>query len=73
MPEVYHLKIKNEYAAALIDDLIKIDAVEDMELQNAELYQGQKDALDKELQAIADNPNYTIPWDNVKNRFKQPE
>jgi len=73
MAEVYHLKIKKEYAAALIDDLIKVDAVEDMELQNAELTQWQKDALDKELQAIADNPNFTIPWDSVKNSFKQPE
>lgn len=73
MPKVYHIKIKKEYAAALIDDLIKVDAVEDMELQHPELPQWQKDALDKELQAIADNPNYSIAWDSVKNRFKQPE
>jgi hypothetical protein len=72
MPEVYHIKIKKEYAAALIDDLIKIDAVEDIEPAIAELPQWQKDALDKELMAIAGNPNYTIPWDRVKNRFKQP-
>lgn len=71
MPEIYyHIKIKKEYAAALIDDLIKIDAVENMESsQQSELPQWQKDALDKELQAIADNPNYLIPWDSVKNRF----
>ncbi len=71
MAEIYHLKIKKEYAAALIDDLIKIDAVEDME-PATEMPQWQKDALDKELQAIADNPGYTIPWGSVKNRFKQP-
>ena len=47
MTEVYHIKIKKEYAAALIDELIKVDAVEDMELQNTELPQWQKDALDK--------------------------
>ncbi len=58
MHEVYHIKIKKEYAAALIDDLIKIDAVEDMEASNTELPQWQKDALDRELQAIADNPDY---------------
>jgi hypothetical protein len=73
MPKIYHIKIKKEYAAALIDDLIKVDAVEDIEQQQAELPQWQKDALDIELQAIVDNANYTIPWDNVKNRFKQPE
>jgi hypothetical protein len=72
MAEVYHIKIKKEYAAALIDDLIKIEAVEDIEPQLTELPQWQKDALDKELQAIADNPDYTIAWDNVKHRFKQP-
>jgi ribosome-binding ATPase YchF (GTP1/OBG family) len=54
MNEVYHIKIKKEYAAALIDDLIKIDAVEDMEALNTELPQWQKDALDKELQTIAE-------------------
>ena len=71
MDEVYHIKIKKEYAAALIDDLIKMDAVEDPEKQHDELPQWQKKALDKELQAIADNPDYTIPWDTLKDRFKQ--
>ncbi len=42
MNEVYHIKIKKEYAAALIDDLIKIDAVEDMEASNSEPRDGQK-------------------------------
>lgn len=72
MPEIYHLKIKKEYAAALIDDLIKVDAVENIETENTELPQWQKDALDKELQAIAENPGCTIPWNNVKDHFIQP-
>jgi hypothetical protein len=73
MPEIYyHIRIKKEYPAALIDDLIKIDALENMESsQQTELPQWQKEALDKELQAIADNPNYLISWDSVKTRFKQ--
>lgn len=72
MAEVYHIKIKKEYAASLIDDLIKMDAVEAIESQHSELPQWQKDALNKELQAIADNSDVTIPWDSVKDRFKQP-
>ncbi|HEY9342001.1 MAG TPA: addiction module protein [Hanamia sp.] len=72
MPEIYHIKIKKEYAAALIDDLIKIDAVEDLGTEYPELAQWQKEALEKESQAIAANPDYLIPWDDVKNRFKQP-
>ena len=71
MQEVYHIKIKKEYAAALIDDLIKIDAIESIETESAELPQWQKDALDKELLAIVENPDYTTPWNEVKNKFKQ--
>ena len=44
----------------------------DIDYQRSELPQWQKDALDKELQTIADNSGYTIPWDSVKDRFKQP-
>ena len=49
MPEIYyHIRIKKEYAAALIDYLIKIDALENMESsQQTELPQWQKEALDK--------------------------
>ncbi len=71
MPEVYHIKIKKEYAAALIDDLLKIDAIEDIETESAELPQWQKDALDKELLATSENPHYTMLWNEVKNKFKQ--
>ena len=72
MAEVYHIKIKKEYAAALIDDLIKMEAVENIESHPNEIAQWQKDALDKELNVIEDNSNYTIPWDDVKNRFNEP-
>lgn len=72
MAEEYHIRIKKEYAAALIDDLIKVDAVEDIEPKFTELPQWQKDALDEELKHITDNPHYTIPWDSVKQRFKHP-
>ena len=45
---------------------------EAIESQHSELPQWQKDVLNKELQAIADNSDFTIPWDSVKDRFKQP-
>jgi len=72
MAAIYHLKVKKEYAAALIEDLIKSDAVEKIATENSEIPQWQMDALDKELQNIADNPNYTIPWESVKGNFNQP-
>ena len=72
MPEVYHLKIKKEYAEALIEDLIKIDAVENISPQNEEIPQWQQSALDNELQSIAQSDDYAVNWDSVKNKFKQP-
>ena len=72
MPEVYHLKIKKEYAAALIEDLIKIDAVENIEIENEGIPQWQQAALDKELKNIAELGDYAVSWDSVRNKFKQP-
>ena len=68
-----HIRIKKEYAAALIEDLIKVDAVEAVEDEGTiKLTAQQKDALDKELTAIADNPAYLQKWDDVRHRFKKP-
>lgn len=68
-----HLRIKKEYAAALIEDLIKVHAVEEVEEDEAvELTAQQKEALDKELAAIAAKPGYLQKWDDVKHRFKKP-
>ena len=72
MPEVYHLKIKKDYAAELIDDLIKIDAVENISNENEELPQWQQSALDKELENIAQSEDYSVSWDSVRGKFKQP-
>ena len=73
MPDTtLHLRIKKEYAAALIEDLIKVNAVEAIEEEVVELTAQQKEALDKELTAIAANPAYLQRWDDVKHRFKKP-
>ena len=68
----FHIRIKKEYAAALIEDLIKVHAVEAIEEEESiELTPRQKEALDKELAAIEANPAYLQRWDNVKSRFKK--
>lgn len=68
-----HIRIKKDYAAALIEDLIKVHAVEAVEEDDTiELTAQQRDALDKELAAIAGNPSYLQKWDDVKHRFKKP-
>lgn len=69
----FHIRIKKEYAAALIEDLIKVRAVEAIEEEELiELTPRQTEALDKELAAIEANPAYLQRWDNVKSRFKKP-
>ena len=74
MPDTtLHLRIKKEYAAALIEDLIKVHAVEAvLEEDTVELTAQQKEALDKELVAITGNPAYLQKWDEVRHRFKKP-
>jgi hypothetical protein len=74
MPDsTLHIRIKKEYAAALIEDLIKVQAVEAVEEgEDIQLTVQQQEALDKELDAISNNPAYLQKWDDVKHRFKKP-
>ena len=68
MSDTLHLKIKKDYAAALIEDLIKLDAVEAVREEEIELTPAQKLALDKELENVIANPDYLLKWDEVKTR-----
>lgn len=74
MPDnTFHIRIKKQYAAALIEDLIKVHAVETIDQEEAiELSDQQKAALDKELANIAANPDYLLRWNDIKHRFKKP-
>ena len=71
MKNSFHLNIKKEYAAALIEDLIKVEAVELVEDMSVELTPLQKAALDKELEAIKTNPEYLLKWADVKHKYKK--
>ena len=73
MPEIFHIRIKKEYAASLIEHLINEDAVEEIEEKNIELTPEQEEAIDIELAAIAANPDYLLKWDDVKHQLKRPE
>ena len=55
MYDTLHLRIKKDYAAALIEDLIKLDAVETVTDDNIELSLAQKTALNKELESVKNN------------------
>lgn len=71
MTDTLHLRIKKEYAAALIEDLIKVEAIEPVD-DTIELTPVQKAALDKELDAIENDPGYLLKWDDIKHRFRKP-
>lgn len=72
MTDTLHLRIKKQYAAALIEDLIKVEAVEPVEEDTIELTPDQKAALDKELDTIKNNPGYLFKWNDIKQRYKKP-
>ncbi|MBS1664680.1 MAG: hypothetical protein JST68_26785 [Bacteroidetes bacterium] len=68
-----HIRIKKDYAAALIEDLIKVNAVEAVDEGDlVDLTPQQKEALDKELSAISSKPNYLQNWDAVRQQLKKP-
>ncbi len=71
MSDTLHIRIKKEYAAAVIEDLIRMDAVEAVEEDAIELSPLQKAALDKELEMVKADPGYLKKWDEVKHRFKR--
>jgi hypothetical protein len=50
--------------------LKKGGAIEDLELQQFELSENQKAAIDTELDLIANNHSYLQKWEEVKQRFK---
>jgi hypothetical protein len=72
MSDTLHIRIKKQYAADLIEDLIKVNAVETVEEDTFALTPAQKSALDKELQLIRDNPAYLLKWDAIEQRYKKP-
>ncbi len=71
MPGTVHIRIKKEYAAALIEDLIKLDAVETVNDSDIELTPAQQQALAKELDAVKNDPSYLKKWNEVKEQFKR--
>jgi hypothetical protein len=68
---IVHLRIKKEYGAALIEDLIKVDALEEIERENFELTTLQKEALDKELASIESDKTHLQKWSDVTHRFEK--
>lgn len=67
----YHIRIKKEYAAALIEDLQKTDAVEllDKVEDNIEMSQQQIDEVKRRIAHYDSHPNELVSWDEVRKRI----
>ena len=72
MNTTYHVRIKKEYAAALIEDLEKMDAVElisDKE-EDIDIPQWQMDEVKKRIEYYDKNPHELVSWEDVRKRLK---
>ena len=71
MSEEYHIRVKKEYAASLIEHLRKEDAIELIDSDEADIPEWQKEAVRKTLQQIQENPSLLQPWETVKQKYKR--
>lgn len=70
MEAVYHLRIKEDRAARIIEELIEADAVENLEeMESFSLMKEQEKAIDAELEKIEKDDTYLVEWNSVKGRF----
>ena len=72
MSDTLHLRIKKEYAAALIEQLKKDEAIEIIEEDIPDIPEWQKEAVRKTLARIQQSPELLQPWDTIKEKYKRP-
>lgn len=73
MSVTYYLRIKKEYAAALIEDLQKVDAIEVIQEQDTadiEIMEWQKESVLARLNEAKENPETLISWIDAKQRLE---
>jgi Putative addiction module component len=65
----YHIRIKKNYAADIIKDLQKLDAVE--LLEEASIPDWQKKEVRKRLKDLKKNPSKAVSWNQATKKIKQ--
>ena len=70
MSATYHIRIKKEYAAAVIEDLEKMKAVELIKEENDEIPEWQKKEVRKRVKEIKNNPSLLVDETVVFNMLK---
>lgn len=69
MPDTLYVRIKKNYAADVIKDLQKMDAVE--LLEEAPIPDWQKKEVRKRLKDLQKNPSKAISWKDATKTIKQ--
>ncbi len=72
MSDRLHLRIKKEYAAAMIEQLQKEEAIEIIEEDIPDIPQWQKEAVRKTLTHVQQNAELMQPWDIIKLKYRHP-
>ncbi len=70
MSGYYFLKVKKEYAAAIIEDLQKMDAVELIETEQEDIPEKQKKEVLARLEELNNNPDKAIDWKEAQKKIK---
>jgi len=66
---IYHIKIKKDYASAVIEDLKQADAIEIVE---EPIPEWQKKESLKRLEEMKQNPSFAISEDDFFKAFEEP-
>lgn len=69
MPNTLFVRIKKDYAAAIIKDLQKLDAVELLEAAPVPAW--QKKESRKRLKDLQKNPSKAVSWNNATKKIRQ--
>ena len=70
MGDTYFIRIKKKYAADVIEDLQKMDAVEFINEENIGIPQWQMDKVLEAKKRAKENPSLLIDWETVKQNIR---
>ena len=70
MHDTYFIRIKKDYAADVIEDLQKMDAVEFINEENITIPQWQMDKVLEAKNRLKENPSLLIDWETVKQNIR---
>lgn len=71
MPDTYFIRIKKGYAADIIEDLQKMDAVELIDEDNFTIPQWQIDKVRDAKKKADENPSLLTDWNTVKQKIQK--